>query len=213
MDFVVGQVGREPGVYLVPDNWNDWWKWVTQFTAVVVDELGIITTLGSVKIGQKGMAGGDADASPHLPDRFKRLTADFFSLGQTENYYETLAELGDDRRVEYLRSLRDCVFDLSILDDNATEPVMIGSLLRDKSVDRVRKRFNRLAHGNAALTRFSFEYQFPAAEKALDASPVLTFDVRPDVLPPTNVHVLLGRNGVGNPLSDIIAISRIYTHH
>src|SRR3712207_8894363 len=28
--------------------------------------------------------------------------------------------------------------------------------------------------------------------------PVLTFDVRPHSRPPTNVHVLIGRNGVGD---------------
>lgn len=77
---------------------------------------------------------------------------------------------------------------------------MSESLLRDVSETQVRNRFSRLAHGDAALTAFQFAYKFPEPEDAQGLplkAPTLTFSVSPQSVPPTNVHVLIGRNGVG----------------
>lgn len=196
MRFIVAQFpANGPAVYLVPDRWNDWFIWVTQFTAVVVNAAGERTSLGSVKIGQQGMT--NASAHTQLPAEFAALDASYFAVGQSEDYYETLSELGEEFRAEYLLALRDCAFDLSIFEAYLDEPVMNQSLLRDVPPDRVRRRLNRLAHGDAALSRYSFEYELEPDPRAMDAPPKLTFDVRPYVAPPTNVHVLIGRNGVG----------------
>lgn len=195
MRFIVSTVSLHPGVYLIPDRWNDWFVWVTQFTAFVVSSEGNRTSLGSVKIARRGMT--QEDGATHLPPDFTALDETYFSLGQSENYYETLAELGDEFRTEYLRALRDCAFDTSVLDANRNEPVMRGSLLRDVPIERVRHRFNRLANGDAAPSRYTFEYEFASDPIAAVPAPKLTFDVRPNTLPPTNVHVLIGRNGVG----------------
>jgi predicted ATPase len=69
---------------------------------------------------------------------------------------------------------------------------MDTSLLRGVSEFQVRHRFNRLAHGNVALSDFDFTYTFAGNEP-----PKITFKVTPASEPPTNVHVLIGRNGVG----------------
>jgi len=56
-------------------------------------------------------------------------------------------------------------------------------------------QFYRLATGGARLTRYQFTYTPPKRE---GKSPfILAFDVRPESAPPTNIHVLTGRNGVG----------------
>lgn len=69
------------------------------------------------------------------------------------------------------------------------------SLLRSVSAGAVRTRFNRLTQGDAPLTEFKFLYQFPIFA---GAPPVgLDFLVEPNAQPPTNVQVLIGRNGVG----------------
>jgi predicted ATPase len=98
-------------------------------------------------------------------------------------------------------------YDLSLFDKALDEPVMRESLLRSGSESRpfgqrlrasearVRGRLNRLARGDARLTPFSFTYTFPAIGEA--PAPVLSFEVEPDSQPPTNIHVLIGRNGVG----------------
>jgi hypothetical protein len=185
----------EPTFQLIKDNWNDWFKWYTLYSvrAILPDEQ--LVDLGQVKIGRKGMT--EDQGSTELPNMFEALDQTYFSVGQGENYYETLMSLGDEIRPAYLIAMRDCAFTPAILDENASEPVLHNSLLRDIDQSRVRERFNRLARGQIALSPYSFEYQFPADPLALTPAPVLSFAVQPDSLPATNIHVLIGRNGVG----------------
>jgi ABC-type transport system involved in cytochrome c biogenesis ATPase subunit len=170
----------------------------------VVDANGEEHHIGAVKFGQKDLepsgTPGPGRRTPALPEVFERLGSDFFSLGQNETYYEALDQLGPQWRAEILISLRDCAYDLSIFEDNINEDVMSESLLRDVSSVQVRYRFSRLAHGNAILTAFQFNYTLPqivTVDGTRPPVPTLTFAVTPFSTPPSNVHVLIGRNGVG----------------
>lgn len=182
-------------IQLVKDNWNDWFVWVTQFHVILVSQNRSLVSLGSVKIAKRGMT--NANARTVLPERFQALDDSYYSLGQSENYYETLNEQGPAFRDWYLKAMRDGAADLSILDANAGEPALDQSLLRDIDHDRVRHRFHRLAHGNPALTPYKFRYVFAADPLAASDTPELDFEVEPGSSPPTNVHALIGRNGVG----------------
>ena len=182
-------------ILLVKDNWNDWFIWVTLFNVIVVAEDGSRVDVGYVKIAREGMT--REDSLPNLPDQFDQLGEKWFSIGQSENYYETLNELGGAYRDWFLVALRDCARDLTLLTRFDAEEVLHNSLLRDIEQERVRNRFNRLAFGNAILTPFAFKYAFPADEKSADLPLELTFQVTPGSRPPSNVHVLIGRNGVG----------------
>ncbi|SAK99929.1 hypothetical protein AWB78_05855 [Caballeronia calidae] len=184
-----------PIVVLSKDGWNDWYTWYTVYNVQLIGKEGKSTFLGKVKIGQKGMT--VAAASTAIPNDVTKLDDSYFSLGQDENYYETLISLGDDMRSAYLSAMRDCAYTLDIFDANLTETVMRESLLRYVDASRVRERFHRLATGRPILTAFSFQYHFPPDPKAITATPVLSFTVTPDSLPATNIHVLIGRNGVG----------------
>ena len=83
-------------VYLVLDNWDDWGKFRTMFTLYVVDADGATHEPGSVKIGEVGLQARSGREpiepgfrAPTLPQEFDGLEANHFSIGQTENYYET----------------------------------------------------------------------------------------------------------------------------
>jgi len=174
------------------------------FTMYVVDEEGTTHEPGSVKIGEVGLQarGGGTPLepgfrAPTLPRTFEALDQIHFSVGQTENYYETLNALDPDFKNQILEGLRDCAFNLQIFEANFDEEVMSESLLRSVPQRNVRNRFHRLAHGNALLTRFEFEYVLPDPQIEGILPPVLGFNVVPESEPPTNVHVLIGRNGVG----------------
>lgn len=184
-------------VLLVRDNWNDWFIWVTQFYVVVVTHDNQRIDLGHVKIGQAGMTRESAITSKLLANEFASLEAPWFSIGQTENYYEQLNELGDQFRDWYLNAIQDIARFPSILDAYANEEVLQESLLRDINTDRVRNRFNRLATGDVALTEFAFYFTFPQDPRTTDTPPQLDFQVTPASNPPTNIHVIIGRNGVG----------------
>ena len=181
-----------PGAYLVHDNWNDWFKFKTMYTLYVVTAPGTYRSVGSVKIGQKGMT--DATISPELPEQFDDLGDQFFSIGQDEDYYQTINQLQDLRGPIYA-GLRDCAFNQAIFYEALNEYVMGESLLRSLSTQSVRGRLHRLAHGNAELTHFGFVYSIPSP--GVEGDTELRFDVNPSSTPSTNVHVLIGRNGVG----------------
>ena len=184
-------------VLLVRDNWNDWFTWITQFYVIVVTQENKRIDIGQVKIGRGGMNLKSANTSNLLPITFSRLDAPWFSIGQTENYYEQLNELGDQYRDWYLDAIRDIARTPEMLDEYADEEVLQQSLLRDIDTERVRKRFNRLATGDVALTNFAFRFTFPKDLLTPDAPPQLDFQVTPASNPPTNIHVVIGRNGVG----------------
>lgn len=185
--------------FLAEDNWDDWGKYRTQFYLRVADEKGVIHDIGPVKIGKVGLRPGYAvepgQRSPQPPQQFEVLDANYFSLGQGEDYYQALNELSEDLRSRVLIGLRDIANSLEILDANRTEEVMSESLLRSVHETNVRNRLHRITQGDATLTRFSFQYTLPHRENL--EPPIITFDVIPESVPPTNVHVLIGRNGVG----------------
>ncbi|MGO7000369.1 AAA family ATPase [Rhizobium leguminosarum] len=188
---------------LVVDRWNDWFVWVTQFYLVVFLDDGSRLDVGSVKIGRQGMH--DKDGVTKLPANFQQLDHDFFSIGQSENYYETLSTLGEGTRLKVLEALQDCALSLARFERFKDEPVMTQSLLRDIDAARVRSRLHRLAEGTAALTEYRFSYTLPSQSKR-EVTPTLDFDVMPESTPPTNVHVIIGRNGVGKTrLFDLLA--------
>jgi hypothetical protein len=189
--------------FLLVDNWDDWFSYRTMFGLWVFTEEGVQHRVGSVKIGQKGLAASRADMppgpgvrSPDLPRTFDALDENFFSLGQDENYYETLNSLSEAQRKRVLVGLNDCAFNLAIFDAAQSEDVMTVSLLRGVDASNVRGRLHRLSNGDATLTEFKFEYSFPDPGEDL-VPPIVRFEVLPESEPPTNVHVLIGRNGVG----------------
>lgn len=184
-------------VLLLKDNWNDWFTWITQFYVTVVHADGTRTHVGHVKIANMTMTEQNAVTHTLLPQPFSNFPEGWFSLGQNENYYDTLNTLGAPYRDWFLTAMRDCAKDLSLLDRHAGHPVLSRSLMRDIDMDRVRNRFHRLAQGDAALTGFAFRFQFPTDSRAPTPPPCLTFHVAPSSTPPTNVHVVIGRNGVG----------------
>lgn len=212
MFFTIVQTIRElpartrNAAFLLTDYWDDWFSFRTMFGLWIFDENGVRHQIGSVKIGQHDLrpspsaqAGEELPPNtryPNLPQTFDAVDERFFSLGQDENYYETLNGLSEDLRGRVLIGLRDCAFNLEIFAAERTQDVMQRSLLRTVSAANVRGRLNRLSMGDATLTEFKFDYEFPEIGHGIDI-PTLRFEVTPESQPPTNVHVLIGRNGVG----------------
>lgn len=199
MDFVVlGVRERAPrnarrGVcYLATDRWDDF-GFKTQFYLTYLGADGTEHEIGSVKIG--GLDWDEDQASPDLPDRFEELGDDLFSVGQDDDYYTLLNDLPDEVGEIVLKALRDVAYDNEIFEQARDEEVTRVSLLRQVTAAAVTGRLHRLAHGRAKLTQYSFKYRWPVGDG--DAQDTLAFEVTPNVLPPTNIHVVIGRNGAG----------------
>ncbi|GIF15482.1 AAA family ATPase [Actinoplanes teichomyceticus] len=193
------QVPALPGfAYLIEDRWNDF-GYVTQFYLVLIDHDGSPHDIGNVRIGGFGVP-VDWDAAPSLPDRFERLDAAFFSLAREATYYERLQQLGPDVRVEVLTALNDLAYKPALLERARHEDVTLTSLLRDLPLEVVKAQFHRAAIGGDRIAEYVFDYKpasfFNSADSRLWTQP-LRFAVVPNRLPPTNIHVIIGRNSAG----------------
>jgi len=195
---------KEWSAYLTIDPWDDWGKYCTQFYLYIVDPKGNKHNIGQLKIGQHGLKPHKKSEElpsghrrPNIPSSFERLDNEFFSVGQDEEYYANLGVLGDTVRDEVLICLRDVALDKALWKSAQDEYVMSESLLRSVTRSTVEGQFRRMANGDARVTRYKFSYSPP--KRLQDSSPPLTLDfsVNPKSAIPTNVHVLIGRNGVG----------------
>ncbi|SCM68129.1 AAA family ATPase [Donghicola eburneus] len=183
-------------VRLEKDGWDDYGFKTLYRMSVWAD--GIWKSVGKVRI-----------ASPSVTERTYigsdpvfRLPEDYFSLGVDENYYETLSELGNDLRADVLTRLNDVAFSNVSYESLMAHRVFKVSLMRGKD-DEDFDTLRRYALGKNTRSNFELRYSYSsAAEPTSD----MTFLVQPHSLPSTNIHAIIGSNGVGKStlLRDII---------
>ncbi|WP_338749872.1 AAA family ATPase [Bacillus sp. FJAT-52991] len=194
---------EEPTVFLVKDNWNDWWEYKTLFGVYYSYEKSV-EWIGTTKIGQKGLKWSEGRSiRPDIPSVFgDTLDNNFFSVGQDVTYYSKLNELGADIRFQILRGLNDIAFDEELYEEVKGEYITHRSLLRSVSTTSVKGQYRRLANGNAELTDYFFSFILPDTESATS----FEVEVKSRSIPPSNLHIIIGRNGVGktNLLKNII---------
>ncbi|WP_295023589.1 AAA family ATPase [Sulfurimonas sp.] len=181
----------ELSVYLVMDNWNDY-SYRTLYQITLFDENGNKYDLGYVKIANFGQT---TEERIELPDEFEGLDERYFSLGQSVEYYTTIQSLDPQLKETFLASLRDIIADEELQSRAFEEEVTTTSLLRDTSLVTVKGQYKRILDGNAVLTPYNFSYR--TIQTDTEAGYELLFRVQPESNPPTNIHVLIGRNGVG----------------
>ncbi|WP_081737501.1 MULTISPECIES: AAA family ATPase [Pseudomonas] len=189
--------------YLVYDRWDDF-HFKTLFTLYITDAEAILYEIGEVKIGYiKQPQGWSKDA---IPISFRSLGQEFFSLGQDTTYYANINKsLAQNLRDTVLSSLQDIVFTGKDTLELSSHAVFRDSLTRNISLQTIKNQFSRVLEGHAELTKFDFCFRLPSAENRASFS--LSFAVEPYSTPPTNIHALIGRNGIGktNLLNEMIS--------
>lgn len=192
---VSDQCPDSEGLYLIPDNWNDWHKFRTAFWMCYVDSSGHQTRIGWVKVGSDDLCSSD-----HVKLRLQNkllhgLDEAFYSLGQDADYYENIYKIFDTEQSEsILKDMRDMAFDPSIYERHASSCCMKESILRSVSPTTLKGEFNRLAHGKARLTKYDFSVLLNNGSGDKDR---LRISVTPESVPPTNVYAIIGSNGAG----------------
>lgn len=180
-------------IVLVADNWDDY-SYRTTFAATYYSASGESKHLGNLKIGCVGQPNGST--TKHIPEAFPNLKENWFSLGQDVEYYQNLIEcFGQPDALVILRSLQDVAADPGAFSRAQNEPVFSKSIMRSVSESAITGQFRRVIAGHAPLTEFHFSYRDQGS--ALSPAVILDFKVVPESTPPTNIHVLIGRNGVG----------------
>jgi predicted ATPase len=179
--------------FLKIDHWNDY-SFITMFYLVVFDASGCRHDIGNVKIGFKGQT-TETPTFQKLSAEFPGLDQEFFSLGQEVEFYRKIRLLPEDLGVSVLTGLRDIVISKMLISDLEDELVFGKSLLRDVSLSIINGQFSRVLEGNAELTDFKF--RFAREESAEFGAVDLRFNVVVGSSPSTNIHALIGRNGIG----------------
>lgn len=196
---VVRQKGFSPPsgqevVYLVIDQWDDF-GFQTQFSMVVFDKKGERHNFRQVKIGYLTQETSEA-THEKIPDKFDSLGRKFFSLGQDVSYYSDIKKkLSDELSEKILVGLRDVAYRGGATDRLLEEDVFKTSITRGISYTAIKVQFKRVLDGGAALTEYKFCYKKDANERYSGVE--LKFEVDPDSKPPTNMHAIIGRNGIG----------------
>lgn len=187
--------GGQSVVYLKENNWDDF-DYKTQYFVILQDEQGRRFEIGDIKIGYVGQTspGWTRDSIP--TPAFSNFGDGFFSIGQDPDYYKNI--ISEDFPVhirdELLIGLKDVIADNELYDRIHEEDVFVTSLtrgIRQPTLDQYR----RLLHGDAALTEYNFNYQKQKDDSYSGIN--LEFNVDPNIKPSTNIHVLIGRNGIG----------------
>lgn len=195
---VLDRFGKPPynakdTIYLTWDNWNDF-SFYTLFGMLYVDSDSNTHEIGVVKIGFFGQKEQDRVFS--IGDKIDKLDENYFSLGQSDLYYSNLNSLGDKVRDDILKALNDIAKDEDLYERALEEQVTRISFFRNISPSTVKSQYKRIANGGIRLTEYNFRFIAPKFRK--DSSNFdLAFKIEPESYPPTNVHVLIGRNGVG----------------
>ncbi|MFT6094360.1 MAG: putative ATPase [Pseudohongiellaceae bacterium] len=179
--------------YLKPDNWDDY-GYKTLFSLTVIDEQGDEKAIGSLKIGFVGQNEGWTEEQ--IPGQFDNLGGQYFSVGQDADYYQNLVEsLSQEMVVNVLTALGDVAHDAGRLQLATNERVFDTSLLRTVNLTTIENQFNRIIRNEAPLTDYDFFYEKAANE--LYSGIKVDFTVQPNTKPSSNIHILIGRNGVG----------------
>lgn len=180
-------------VYLKIDHWNDY-SFVTMFHMSLHDEGGQLHDVGAIKIGFRGQT-AETSTFSKLPEMFEVLEDEFFSLGQGTDFYRNMASLPDLYRKQVLSALRDIVEQPILIEEIKEEEVFSTSLLRDFSLSVIKGQFTRVLEGKPELTDYKFEFVRSESEKSGGID--LSFNVEVGSVPSTNIHAVIGRNGVG----------------
>ena len=178
---------------LLNSYWDDWFTYETAYTLFYGDAEKKWIPIGSVKIGQMAMKDGQRRAE--LADEFENLDDRFFSLGQDAEYYKKAVELGIQDAL--LPRLNDIAYDNKIFRKVRLEEVTRMSLMRSVKETTIIIDFARIISRLVPLTPYDFKYIGPR-QLSSEHDPIkLDFQVVPGSNPPSNIHVLIGRNGIG----------------
>ncbi len=182
-----------PCVTLSADNWDDF-HYRTLFSMEYFPRSGKSIPIGPVKIASDTQQ--KKKITP-LDDEFKELPDNYFSLGQTLKYYESLTELGRKVRDEILHSLRDIVIQPDLIERFRRTEVYTSSLVRFSEAVEVQRDARRLFFPEEpteeSTCSFLFEVELKAAAEPFQLSVVLGNEPRI----PDRIMALIGKNGTG----------------
>ena len=193
-------------VHLQPDNWDDY-GFVTGFNATLYPQSNAekAIEIGFVKILKKSQKPGtrsqaktlDLLSSDNLLE-FEELPQEYYSLGQNEEFYQALAEQGEEFYNKYLVAMNDVYGNPEIGHKFEEEDGFTTSLLRSSAaaalyVPLSKSPADTLFEPATKEPHFKASINLPGATRSHNIT--FSFEKNGDL--PNRIFVLVGKNGVG----------------
>ena len=176
--------GNEGTIYLLRSDWDDF-GYKTSFYALLFRR-GRYEKIGNLKIGSSDEFYNHEKGYIDVPDEFSTLPDKYFSLGEGLSYYERFIDLlGKDR----LSSLNDIVINnkLEYLYKNKVDVLSISLLRNFSNIDY--EQVKKMIFEEDAFKDYKLHLKF--RDRDMD------FSVTQNDILPTNLHAIIGNNGVG----------------
>lgn len=179
------------GFYVMSDNWNDF-GYITTFSLSYYDGT-VLKNLGNVKIAKL-----NGDFKTNIDDIVNGNREEIFSLGVEKDYYIALNQMDTDKKYFILDALNDIAWNENLFEEVKDLEITQNSLFRFTHEETVKDQFRRIIKNHDILKMFHFIYK--KGEMKTE------FKVDPYSKPATNLHGLIGSNGVGKTtlLTDIL---------
>jgi len=188
-----------PAFILVSDDWDDFGIKST-FDLFYYKDNQHPMHIGSLKIINKQeltyveVEETGYETKIYLADTFEVLSNDFCSLGQTQDYYNTLKSLFPDNYKSILWALQDSAI-FSEIEDNYSKHKQFGSLIRENKAEQILRQEKYIIEGQNIKSRYQFSYKF--TPKYAKDTVVIDFKFDKDGALPNRIYALIGENGVG----------------
>lgn len=201
-NFYISQYGRatnnqyaDGSLILSTDPWDDF-GFETKFHMYYMQDKARLS-IGEIKIGFIGQQekldrtlAYESATRKIIPQEFQQLDKQFFSLGQSSDFYETLYQrFGQENTFKILQSLNDVSIQLDRLNELMDETVFTTSLLRSIDEWQIPNQFAQIIQGRPKLDNYDFVFMFKNNR--------LLFHITALSNPPSNMHAVIGKNGVG----------------
>ena len=180
--------------YLTIDNWNGY-SYVTMFDFSLHDKRGKFHQIGAIKIAFMDQSTEQTTHST-LDKTFEKLPNNYFSLAVDVDFYQNLRTCFDNEFfLTILSSLCDVALDEELHNRIKEQDVFQTSLMRSVREKTILTQYRRVISGGDALTDYSFKFYREASDRFSEIN--LYFQVKAASKPSTNIHAIIGRNGVG----------------
>lgn len=175
-----------PHFYLGRAKWDDYGL-LTSFTLYYHKNENLSRQLiGTVKIASAGQLAGRTE----LPSEFPKLEPDYFSLGQSNSYYDNLGELGDSLKKQVLLALNDVTISdkaMNVAEGERSYSFSLTRFLGPLSLANLKNL------ANDTSLHLTFESHLNSAQLATECQ--FSFSSKSRI--PANINAIIGVNGAG----------------
>jgi predicted ATPase len=180
-----------PSFILVFNNgWNDY-SFYTEFALYYYSDFDKKQYIGNLKITD----GISLKTNELLDDEFTLLDESFCSLGQSEEYYNSLKDIFGRKFESILFALRDTAFFSDIYEKFERTEGFKNSLIRYNSVEQLQREIKYKVYEFKLDNLYSFEYSFQPKYSSKEIN--ISFDFSKKQLVTNRIYALIGKNGVG----------------